>query len=253
MNGLIPPSNIRRKKLFFWKYKSQDSNHSAQLLFPLLTENYFFSTIMKAAADCQELLLCLCLSPRKLSFCDYQGSISATWGVGGMLPHLRSSSWIPVSSSLSEWKQALFCKTWGPSSHPDILVPQLWTGSEPALSPPSFSLTLDNSVLSVLLRSLSQALFYAIRNPRTFFHGNHKLKWCLVQPEYFRFWKYFLLDCPWYEIAECFLSQFHLIEVLHNAVTKPSCAFQLIIQKKKPKPTIRSKTGKQSVLYLHQL
>jgi len=32
INGLIPASNIRRKKHFFWKYKSQDSKHSAQFL-----------------------------------------------------------------------------------------------------------------------------------------------------------------------------------------------------------------------------
>lgn len=71
------------------------------------------------------MFLCPCLIPRKLIFC--QGSISTAWGIGGMLPHLRSSSWIPVSFSLSdtEWKQALFCRvfptqdsgTWLPSCH----------------------------------------------------------------------------------------------------------------------------------------
>lgn len=165
-------------------------------IFPQLTENLFFYTTLKAAADCWDCyFLCLWLSHRKLSFCGYQGSISTAWAAGGMLPHFRSSSWMPIYSSLSdtEWKQVSFCRvlptqnlgTWLPSWHfSSSTVNRLWS-----VSLPSFSLALESTVLSILLRSFSQALFYTVCNPKIFFHGNHKLKWCLVQPEYFWFWK----------------------------------------------------------------
>lgn len=103
-------------------------------------------------------------------------------------PSAKSSNWISIFSSLSVKARLVLQNlshpaSWDPAP---ILKFQLsiWEQAPSQLSPPS-SLALENYVLSVVLRSLSQALFYFIYNPRTFFLGNHK--WCLVHPQYFRF------------------------------------------------------------------